>query len=90
MREFSIEDNLKKTLGKLAKKDRAMYEALMKKMEEVLTCEDVEHYKNLRSPLQDFKRVHIKRSFVLIFKHIKPDNKILFYDLDHHDQIYNG
>ncbi len=89
MRKFSIEDNLKKTLKQLLKKDKVMYNALWNKMEEILTSNDVNHYKNLRKPLQDFKRVHIKSSFVLIFKYIKPEDKVVFFDLGHHDRIYN-
>ena len=88
MREFSIEDNLKKKLSKLSKKDNVMYSSIMKKFEEILTRKDVNHYKNLRKPLQDFKRVHIKSSFVLIFKYIESDDKVVFFDLDHHDNIY--
>ncbi len=58
MREFSIEENLKKILSKIFKKDNAMYAVIMKKIEEILTCDDVNHYKNLKKPLQDFKRPH--------------------------------
>ncbi len=88
MRKFSLEENLRKTIDKIAKKDKVLYLALMKKMEEILNCSDVNHYKNLRRPLQDFKRVHVKSSFVLIFKYFQAEDKIVFYDLDHHDQIY--
>lgn len=88
MRDFSIEENLKKELGKLAKKDKVLYEAAMNKIEEILTCAEVNHYKNLKRPMQSFKRVHVKSSFVLIFKHVESDNKIIFYDMDHHDKIY--
>jgi YafQ family addiction module toxin component len=88
MRKFSIEENLEKKFSKLSKKDNAMYTSVMKKIEEILTCKDVNHYKNLKKPLQNFKRVHIKRSFVLIFKYIESDDKVIFFDLDHHDDIY--
>ena len=88
MREFSIEENLKKTLNKIFKKDNVMCSAVMNKIEEILTCEDVNHYKNLRKPLQDFKRVHIKSSFVLIFKYISSEDKVVFYKFKHHDDIY--
>ncbi len=88
MREFSIEEDLKKELSKLFKRDKAFYDAIMNKMEEILNCVDVSHYKNLRSPLQEFKRVHIKSSFVLTFKYLQTENKIIFYKLDHHDYIY--
>lgn len=88
MRDFSIEEGLKKELGKLAKKDKVLYEAAMNKMEEILTCAEVNHYKNLKRPMQSFKRVHVKSSFVLIFKYVESDNKIIFYGMDHHDTIY--
>ncbi len=88
MRNFVVEEGLQKTLQKLTKKDKVMYEAVMKKFEEILSCVDVEHYKNLRAPMQEFKRVHIKSSFVLIFKYLSSEDKIIFFELDHHDNIY--
>ena len=88
MRNFFLEENLKKTIEKIAKKDKILYDALMKKMEEILSCSDVNHYKNLKRPLQEFKRVHVKSSFVLIFKYLQSEDKVVFYDLDHHDHIY--
>ena len=88
MRKFSIEVSLKKTISKIFKKDKIMYQILMKNMDEILTCQDVNHCKNLKKPLEDFKRVHIKSSFVLLFKYIQSEDKIVFYDLDHHDKIY--
>ena len=88
MREFSIEDGLKKTLYKMAKRDPALYESLMNKMQEILSCEDVHHYKNLRSPLQHLKRVHIRWPFILTFKFFESEDNVVFYDFDHHDRIY--
>ncbi len=88
MRNFSFEEKLLKIMSKLYKRDRITHEALMKKIQEILTCDDIAHYKNLRRPMQAFKRVHINGPFVLIFKYIEEENKILFYDFDHHDNIY--
>jgi len=88
MRDFLVEEDLRKALQKLVKKDKVMYEAVMKKLEEIISCSDVDHYKNLRKPLQEFKRVHIKGSFVLLFKYISSEDKIIFFNLDHHDNIY--
>jgi len=73
---------------KLSKKNHETYDALMRKVEEILVCEDVEHYKNLRAPLRQFKRVHIKGPYVLIFKYLSKEDKVVFFDLDHHDKIY--
>ena len=88
MRKLSVEENLKKTISKLFKKDRETYDALMRKMDEILNIEDVNHYKNLRKPLQHLKRVHIRGPFVLAFRYIESEEKIVFYDFDHHDNIY--
>ena len=88
MHKFSIEDKLLKLIKKISKKDRDMYNILFKKINDIVNSENINHYKNLKKPLQDFKRVHIKSSFVLIFKYIESENKIEFYDLDHHDNIY--
>jgi mRNA-degrading endonuclease RelE of RelBE toxin-antitoxin system len=84
MHEFLIEENLKRKLKKLFKKDRNLYNSVLSKMNEIIGCVDLNHYKNLRKPMQRFKRVHIG-SFVLIFK---VEDKIVFYELDHHDKIY--
>ena len=50
---------------------------------------DAEHYKNLRYGLKDKKRVHVG-NFVLVFKLVKEENKIIFLDFDHHDNIYRS
>ncbi len=88
MRKFEIEEKLHQILKKLFKKDKKRYEITWKKINEVVNNSDVEHYKNLKFPMNEFKRVHIDKSFVLIFKYDKTNEKIKFYDLDHHDKIY--
>ncbi len=88
MHNFAFEENLLKIMNKLYKKDRRTHEALMSKIQELIKCEDINHYKNLRNPLQNFKRVHVNGPFVLIFKYNEQEDKILFYYLDHHDNIY--
>lgn len=75
-------------MNKLYKKDKTTHEALINKIQDLLTCDDVNHYKNLRSPMQEFKRVHINGPFVLIFKYKESEDKIIFFDLDHHNNIY--
>ena len=87
-RSCYFEDKLKKKLSILFKKDTKRYLTFMKKVEEISTCNNVDRYKNLRKPLQNFKRVHIDAHFVLVFKYEKNKDKIYFYDFDHHDNIY--
>ena len=87
MYNFDVSENLEKILTKIAKKDKDLYNQILKKIDEVIHSKDVTHYKNLRSNMKDSKRVHIGH-FVLIFQYKKEENLILFDDFDHHDDIY--
>jgi len=87
MYNFDASEHLQKILNKLSKKDKDLYSQILKKIDEVVHSENVEHYKNLRYNMKDSKRVHIGQ-FVLIFQYKKEENLILFDDFDHHDNIY--
>jgi mRNA-degrading endonuclease RelE of RelBE toxin-antitoxin system len=82
-----ISDELKKTLVILKRKDKTMYQKIEKKILQIASSDSVsiQHFKNLRSPLSDFKRVHLG-SYVLLF-HVQED-KIIFEAFEHHDKIY--
>ncbi|MBI2045410.1 addiction module toxin RelE [Candidatus Pacearchaeota archaeon] len=86
-REYKTSKNFDRILDKLQKKDKTLFESLLKKMDEILNVSDVEHYKNLRYNMKDSKRVHVG-SFVLIFQFDKSKNFISFDDFDHHDNVY--
>ncbi|MFA6420576.1 MAG: addiction module toxin RelE, partial [archaeon] len=75
---------------KLAKKDAEQLEMIKKKVEELTNCDSIsiQHYKNLRSPLNYLKRVHILKSFVLTFAVDEKNKTISLEDYDHHDNIY--
>jgi len=88
MYEFLIENKLRKIMKTIFKKDRTLHDALIKKIHEVVFCKNVNHYKNLRAPLNFLKRIHIKGPFVLIFSYDASKNIIKFHNLDHHDKIY--
>jgi len=87
MREFEIKPELNKKLVRLYKKDKRRFESVMKKIEEVVSSDGIEHYKNLRYDMKESKRVHIGH-FVLIFSYDKADDFVSFEDYDHHDNIY--
>ncbi|MBS3076971.1 type II toxin-antitoxin system RelE/ParE family toxin [Candidatus Pacearchaeota archaeon] len=84
---YRISKNLDRILEKLLKKDKEMYEQVLKKIDEIINSYDIEHYKNLRYNLKDSKRVHVGH-FVLVFQYDKKENTILFDDFEHHDKIY--
>jgi len=89
MHRFEIESRLHQILKKLFKKDKKTYEIIYRKINEIINSPDIEHYKNLKHPLNNFKRVHIGH-FVLLFRYIKKENKVQFIDFDHHDNIYKS
>ena len=84
---YDILPSLQKKLNKLSKKDKILYWQILGKIDEIITSANVEHYKNLRHDMKDQKRVHIGH-FVLVFRFMKSENKIIFDDFDHHDNIY--
>ncbi|MBI5553130.1 MAG: addiction module toxin RelE [Candidatus Diapherotrites archaeon] len=88
MTEFDVSEKLEKILQKLSRKDKIRLEAALKKMDEIASSPDIEHYKNLSHAMKEFKRVHIDTHFVLIFKFDKKSGKVWFEDLQHHDDIY--
>jgi len=85
--KFIITPSLAKQLDKLAKKDRILALAIRKKIYQVINSDIVflEHSKNLRGDLKEYKRVHVG-SFVLMFK-IERD-VIIFDRFRHHDDAY--
>jgi len=85
MREYELSDHLKRILKKLSKKDKVKYEAIMKKVDEILNSDDPHHYKNLRYDMKDSKSAHLGH-FVLVFRVV--GDKIYFDDYDHHDNVY--
>ena len=85
--QYKTSKNFDRILDKLQKKDKQLYENLLNKMNEILNSSDIEHYKNLRYDLKEYKRVHVG-SFVLVFKYERSSDLICFTDFDHHDFIY--
>ena len=78
---------IEKTLIKLKGKDPIMFKRLQKKIVQIAECDSfsINHFKNLRKPLNHLKRVHIG-SFVLTFQIDKEI--IIFEDFVHHDKAY--
>lgn len=88
--KYDFSDSLIETLKLIYKKDKTLYTSIFKKVEEIVSRDliTIDFYKNLRYDLKEYKRVHVMKSFVLLFKVYKTKNLILFERLDHHDNIY--
>ncbi len=90
MFDFDISDELKILIRKLSKKDNIRVIILNKKIGEIIKNDkdSIDKYKNCKYSLREYKRVHIDKSFVLLFKVYKEKNMIYFWRLKHHDDIY--
>ena len=87
MYQYKIQPTLQKIILRLYKKDKQSRERVLKKIQEIISSENIEHYKNLKKPLQHLKRIHIGEK-VLVFKYDKKEKIVIFEDFSHHDKIY--
>lgn len=83
---LDIQEKAYRRFKKLEKKNKKQLEIINKKIKEIL--ENPEHYKPLKGDMKGSRRVHIDKSFVLVYE-IDYENKIVrILDYDHHDNIY--
>lgn len=83
---YELSRHLSRDLEKIQKKDKERFEILLNKMREIL--DDPHRFKPLRHDMKGLRRVHIDKSFVLVFEIIEPENKVIFWDFAHHDDVY--
>ncbi len=83
---LEVGEELDKVFQKLAKKDKRTFEALSKKINEVL--ENPYHYKPLKAPMQNKRRFHVSGCFVVIFKIVEERKIVQLLEFEHHDNAY--
>ncbi|MBA7512273.1 hypothetical protein ES705_04277 [subsurface metagenome] len=83
--DIEIGDKLRKELEKLEKKDKSVYNAIIKKMLRV--AERPYPGKPLKGVLKGKRRVHIG-PFVLIYGIDEKERKVIFLEFAHHDEAY--
>lgn len=86
MYNLGFKESAHSKLKKATKRDVRKYEIVNKKIDQIL--ENPYQFKPLRAPMQNFRRVHIDKSFVLIYSIDEPNKKVIIEDYDHHDNIY--
>ena len=86
MYKLLVRKSVETIFFKLAKKNPKQMEIIEKKIEEIR--KNPQHYKSLKRPLQHLRRVHIDRSFVIVFSVNESIKTVVIEDYNHHDKIY--
>ncbi len=84
--DFDILPSCKEDIRKLCAKNKPLQEALDKKIKQVQ--DNPHHFKPLRYPLQDRRRVHVFKSFVLTYSIDEEAKKVILRKFSHHDDAY--
>ncbi len=71
---------------KLAKKNPKQLEIITKKLKQIL--ENPYRFKPLGYDMKGIRRVHVDKSFVLIYSIDESTKTVIIEDYDHHDKIY--
>jgi len=90
MLEFDISLELRKNLRRLEKKNPVLSEIFRRKLEEVISHDiySIDTYKNLRAPLNKYKRIHLTRNKILIFQVMKEKKLVKFSNIIHRKEAY--
>lgn len=86
MYELEVEKRAYKKFKHLSKKDRAQLAAINSKITQIL--ENPHRFKPLKFPMNGIYRVHILKSFVLIYRIDENRKTVVILDHNHHDDIY--
>lgn len=81
-----VREHLDKVFNKLAKRNPNQLEIIKNKIQQIL--ENPLHFKPLRVPMQNKRRVHIDKSFVLIYSVDENTKTVILEEYGHHDGIY--
>lgn len=87
MYSLEVKEEADRIFKKLSKKNPKQLSIIDKKIADIR--ENPGHiYKFLQKPLQSFNRVHIDKSFVLIFKIERERKAVVVYYYSHHNSVY--
>ena len=79
---LEVSEKLDKVFNKLAKKDKVAFNAISRKVNQIL--QNPHHCKPLKAPMQNMRRVHFSSSFVLIFKVDEERKVVQLLEFEHH------
>ncbi|MEM4263943.1 MAG: type II toxin-antitoxin system RelE/ParE family toxin [Candidatus Woesearchaeota archaeon] len=84
--EAMVNQKCQEEIKKACRKNSLLETALKKKINEIL--ENPQHYKPLRYDFAEERRVHVLKSFVLIFEIDETKKTVNFIAFLHHDDAY--
>ena len=86
MYDYELRKSVEKSLFKLAKRNPKQMGIIESKINEIVV--EPHHYKSLHSPMQHLYRVHIDKSFVIVFSIDEAKKIVIIEKYGHHDNIY--
>ncbi|MBN2422264.1 type II toxin-antitoxin system mRNA interferase toxin, RelE/StbE family [Candidatus Woesearchaeota archaeon] len=86
MYSLDTKPKLDKIFTKLSRINPKQLQIILKKLEEIL--ENPYRFKPLRGEMHGLYRVHIDKSFVLIYEIDEQNKTVILLDYDLHDKIY--
>ena len=85
MYNLEIRETVDKIFRKLFKKDKVSFDYITKKVQEIR--EDPYHFKSLKKPLQNYRRVHIGH-YILVYSINEKTKTVIIEKYKHHDEAY--
>ncbi len=86
MYSLEIDAKLLEKFRKLRHRDSKQLAEVSKKVNKIL--EDPHHFEHLELVKGKFHRVHVDRSFVLVYSIDEARNIVILHEYDHHDNVY--
>lgn len=86
MYEINTSTKIDKIFLKLKNKNPKQIEIIYTKLKQIM--QNQYHFKPLRNNLLGIRRVHIDKSFVLLYEIDEENKLIILLDYAHHDDIY--
>jgi len=88
MYKLGFRDSIFKKLKKMQGKNKQALLRIEKKIEQIQS--NPYRFKPLHAPYQNRRRVHIDKSFVLVYSIDEMKKEIMIEDYNHHDNIYEN
>lgn len=79
-------NHVKKVFIKLEKKNKKQFLIIRNKISQILG--NPHRFKSLHAPMKGLRRVHIDKSFVLVYSIDEKTKTVFIEDYDHHNNIY--